>query len=454
MRNIISGLLTVGVGTIVSAGLSIGAQAADAYPAQLAAHALLPANTFIAAPADAPEDLRVSGKFTTGKYVDNIGSIEGKSSGRPTGVNLPFQGQPVQGHSGIKLMSDGTYWILTDNGFGSKANSPDAMLFMRQYHLNWEDGTFEPIKTIFFHDPDHVISHRITHQDSTRRYLTGADFDPESFQIINGDIWVGEEFGPWLLQFDSEGKLKAMYDTIVDGKEIHSPDHPALSLPGKPNDSLPIYEAKRSKGFEGMASSPDGRYLYPLLEGALYDHNSQHYEAIDGSNYLRILQFDTSRDAYTGKSWKYILDSNEYAIGDFNMIDETYGLVIERDNLEGTRDKMCKKKDQDKTRCFDNPAVFKRIYKVRLVPKNQIAEKVAYIDLMAVKDPQGISKKPLVNNQFVFPFFTIEDVDIVDDRHIVVGNDNNLPFSSSRDPNIADDNELVLLEVKEFLQAK
>jgi hypothetical protein len=35
-----------------------------------------------------------------------------------------------------------------------------------------------------------------------------------------------------------------------------------------------------------------------------------------------------------------------------------------------------------------------------------------------------------------------------------VGNDNNLPFSSSREPNKADDNELVLLEVGDFLKAK
>jgi hypothetical protein len=42
----------------------------------------------------------------------------------------------------------------------------------------------------------------------------------------------------------------------------------------------------------------------------------------------------------------------------------------------------------------------------------------------------------------------------VDATHIVVGNDNNLPFSSSRDPNKADDNELILLEVGDFLRAR
>jgi hypothetical protein len=35
----------------------------------------------------------------------------------------------------------------------------------------------------------------------------------------------------------------------------------------------------------------------------------------------------------------------------------------------------------------------------------------------------------------------------------VVCNDNNLPFSTSREPNKADDNELILLEVGDFLKS-
>ena len=42
-----------------------------------------------------------------------------------------------------------------------------------------------------------------------------------------------------------------------------------------------------------------------------------------------------------------------------------------------------------------------------------------------------------------FPFFTIENVDALDVRHIIDGNDNNLSFSSSHEPNKADDNELI-----------
>ncbi len=84
----------------------------------------------------------------------------------------------------------------------------------------------------------------------------------------------------------------------------------------------------------------------------------------------------------------------------------------------------------------------------------QAVRKVGYIDLLNTQDPKRLARKPLQGGVLTFPFFTIENVDVVDASHIVVGNDNNLPFSSSRDPNKADDNELILLEVSEFLRAR
>ena len=286
------------------------------------------------------------------------------------------------------------------------------------------------------------------HEDTSQRYLTGGDFDPESLQFANNRLWIGEEFGPHLLEFDLNGKLIAVHDTLVDGKTVHSPDYAKLTLPATPEETTD-FQVRRSKGFEGMAMSPDGGKLYPLLEGALWNQEQKTYEQLGNKHYLRILEFDTATRAYTGKSWKYVLENNDHAIGDFNMIDDQYGLIIERDNQEGTSAYPCGGKDT--ARCFDKPAKFKRVYKVRLTDKG-VAEKVGYIDLMNIGDPKKLAKKPLVNGRFVFPFFTIENVDIVDKHHIIVGNDNNLPFSSSREPNKADDNELILLDVGDFLK--
>ena len=428
---------------------------ADANDAILAGHIIIPAQTFIDAPADAPADLNVSGKFTTGKRVDAIGAIEGQSKDRPTGVKLPFKGQPAQGHSGIKRMSDGTFWVLTDNGFGNKANSPDAMLFLSQLRFNWDNGSADRLTTAFLHDPDKKVPFRIANEGTDMRYLTGSDFDLESFQPIGEKFWFAEEFGPYLIRTDKSGKIEAVFETMIDGKPARSPDHPSVTTPSIPGGST-NFTVRRSKGYEGMAASPDGKFLYALLEGPVWDAEKKDWErTADGKPYLRILEFDVTGERWTGRHWKYVLEQNSNAIGDFNMIDGTTGLIIERDDGEGTADKACPTGEK-RTDCFDDIAKFKRIYKIEMSDANVNGpvRKIAHIDLMKIADPDKKARKALNDGVLTFPFFTIENVDIIDADHIVVGNDNNLPFSSSRDPNKADDNEFVLLKVTDFLKAK
>jgi hypothetical protein len=204
-----------------------------------------------------------------------------------------------------------------------------------------------------------------------------------------------------------------------------------------------------------MAASKDGSKLYALLEGPVWNAEARDYERIDGKEALRVLEFDVASEKWTGRHWNYPLEANGHAIGDFNMIDATTGLVIERDNGEGTADKACPE-GQKRADCFHDLAKFKRVYKIELSDANagQAVRKIGYIDLLAIADPNRLARKPLNDGVLKFPFFTIENVEVVDATHIVVGNDNNLPFSSSREPNKADDNELVLLEAGELLRAK
>jgi hypothetical protein len=424
------------------------------YPATLKGHAFLPALSLIAPPSDAPQDAWVSGKFTTGARIEKLNTVEGRSAGRPTGVKLPFDGQPIQGHSGIKRMADGTFWIITDNGFGSKANSPDAMLFLRNVRVDWAKGTIETLKTIFLHDPDKKVPFRVVHEGTDKRYLTGADFDIEGFQIIGDKIWIGDEFGPYLLETDMTGKVLAMFETQADGKPVMSPDHFKVVTPN-PGAPLPGVNLGRSRGYEGFAASVDGKHIYGLLEGPLWDADKKDWEKVDGKTVLRVLEFSVTERKWTGRHWKYLLEPGATAIGDFNMMDATTGLVIERDNAEGTADKACPEGKRAEN-CFHDVAKFKRIVKIELTDATAggAVRKIGHVDLMKIQDPAKKARKPLNDGVLTFPFFTIENVDIVDEKHIIVGNDNNLPFSTSREPNRADDNELVLLEVEALLKAK
>ncbi len=445
-------LLTVASGAAV--------QAQQQFPAALAGHAILPAMTLVQPPADAPPELKISGRYaaTAGKRVDApnsvaaVSALSDRAAPRPTGGKLPFTGQPVQGFSGIKRMGDGSYIVLTDNGFGSKANSPDAMLMVHRLKPDWKTGKVERISTTFLHDPDRKVPFLIVNENTPRRYLTGADFDIESIQPIGNELWFGDEFGPFLIRTTRDGKVLAVYETRLDGKVLRSPDNPSLTMPGAPG---PVkFEVRRSKGFEGMASSPDGKLLYPLLEGPVWSETSNGWEMKDGRQFLRILEFDVAKGAYTGRSFKYLLEANGHAIGDFNMIDANSGLIIERDDTEGDPAQACS--GAPKPDCFNVPAKFKRIYKVDFAQADSegFVKKVGYIDLMDIADPDKKARQGGKDGRLTFPFFTIENVEIVDADHIIVGNDNNLPFSSGRALGRPDDNEFVLLKVTDFLKAK
>ena len=450
---------------LITVAIMLGCTTATAqtkYPAVLEGHAILPALTIIPAPADSPPELQISGRYATSavpKRVDAPGSVMGisalsdKAAPRPTGIMFPFKGQPVQGLSGITNLKDGTFLTLTDNGYGSKANSPDAMLMFHVVKPDWKAGTVGRVSTTFLSDPDRKVPFRIVNENTPRRYLTGSDFDIESIQPIGDALWFGDEFGPFLIKTDRSGKVLAVFDAKVDGKIVRSPDNPYLVPPGAPG--MMKFEVKRSKGFEGMAASPDGKFLYPLLEGPLWVEATNSFESKDGTTYLRILEFDVAQGEFTGKSFKYTLEAPNNAIGDFNLIDATSGLIIERDDSEGDPAQACLE-GTTKPDCFNVPAKFKRIYKIDFAQADAdgFVKKVGYIDLMDIDDPNKLARQGGKDGKLTFPFFTIENVDLVDGDRIIVGNDNNLPFSSGRALGKSDDNELILLKVTDLLHAK
>ncbi|MGB3639655.1 MAG: esterase-like activity of phytase family protein, partial [Rivularia sp. (in: cyanobacteria)] len=179
---------------------------------------------------------------------------------------------------------------------------------------------------------------------------------------------------------------------------------------------------RQSRGFEGMAFSPDRTKAYPLLEGTVVG---------DPENSLRIYEFDLTTSEYTGLVGYYpTIDG--HPIGDFTPINDTEFLVIERDGGEG------------------DAAEFKKIFKIDIseVDQNGFVEKSEIVDLLNIEDPNDLNGDG--ETTFDFPFVTIEDVLVLDEKTILVANDNNYPFSVGRGPDI-DNNEVIILELDEPL---
>ncbi len=449
--------IAVLLATAISLPLATFAHAEDVFPATLAGHALIPALTMITPPADAPKDASVSGKFTgptrnevPGSVMGDTGPSHGK---RPTGISLPFDGQPFQGLSGFAMnrAEDGAIYVLTDNGFGSKANSPDALLFFHRLMPDFDAGTVAIQATTFLSDPGRKVPFRIAYEGTDSRYLTGADFDIESIQVAVGSVWLGDEFGPYIINTTMEGKVIAVYPTMVGETQLKGPDTPGISAVSVAGTDWTV---QRSGGYEGMALQPGTGLLWAMPEKPLLGADGK---AAD--TYLQVMAFDPAKAAWTGASFKFALAEGATAIGDFNFIDDTRALVIERDNGEGDPSLKCA--GDPMLDCFPAPAMIKRVVLIDTasVDADGFVRRIGHIDLMEIADPDGKNRLETASardltGKMTFPFFTIEDVMMVDDTYIIVANDNNLPFSSGRALDKAADNEFVLLSVPDLLAAK
>lgn len=368
-----------------------------------------------AAPADRPDrfgqaTLTQFAALPAATFVPGSDPSGGAIGTAPiNGVTPPFADQPVQGFSGIVRNADGTFDVLSDNGYGSKANSADFLLRIHRLAPDFATGAVDVVGGITLTDPNGKVPFPLTRPD---RVLTGADLDIESIvRLTDGTYWIGDEFGPYLLHFDRAGRLLA---PPIPLPGVFAPENPA----GTPN-------IRGSKGFEGMTLSPDGRFLNSLLEGTVNG---------DEPGSLRLNEFDIAAGSYTGRRWIYQMDDPGFAIGDATAIDRDRLLVIERDGEQGAaafhkKIFLADKRDRDRDGKLDKTLV---------------------ADLLNVANPHHVGG---FADPFTFPFTTIEDVIILDDRTLGVLNDNNFPFSSGRTPGLPDNDEFITIHLSGDLHA-
>ena len=421
--------------------------------AELLERAVLPADSFSTGP-------------TSGQYASGA-----------NGVVLPLiNKQPVQGFSAVLPgPKKGTYLVMSDNGFGAKANSADALLRVDAMKPNFETGEVTPVNRFtgedlgnftaasFFtlQDPWKKVPFPIVADGATYpgtptgggapiavnaaikagRLLTGADFDIESFRrSTDGTFWFGDEFGPYLLHTDAFGRVLEAPIPLPNFRELPSVPggaevNPLVQSLSNPQRTLAA-NLPDSGGFEGMALNKSGTRLYTLLE-----------KAINGDpvrTRLLISEFSLAQHRYTGRTWAYPTDAPANSIGDMTALTDREFVIIERDQGQG---------DADDPRQA-NPARFKKIFRIDLDDMDAggtlFKEEVA--DLMNIYDPRDVVEDGKTNNRFTFPFVTIEDVLVLDNNRLLVINDNNYPGSNGRAFGVPDNNEFVVLHVAPLLE--
>jgi len=391
------------------------------------------------------------------------GPISGQFATGSNGVTPPYQGQPIPGFSGmIPDTVPGRFIALPDNGYGAQTNSADFLIGFYRVTPAFKatgDGTTSRGPVVVnsftpFSDPNGLLDStyinggpvysRLNYYPApqpqiavdpsirSRFLLTGADFDVESIaRMDDGSFWVGEEFGPYLLHFDAQGRL------------LQAPvRHPVLRAPQNPQNSasLPANLAS-SRGFESMTRNADGTRLYVTTESSISSETDKRL--------LDIYEFDTRTRQYTGRTFKYAKDSSDYVTGGTSnatnvfltgdmthVVDDRY-IVIERDDFQGPPS-------------IANPPRQKKLYLFDLNELDEtsgVLRKRLLVDLLNIADPKDIGG-PLAEipaSVFNFPLQSVESVTPVNDFTILVGLDNNYPGGNGRVPGTPDGTEIITL---------
>lgn len=386
-------------------------------------HEVLLAAVFVLPIAEDPSStLRGFARLRGGTLRDGPPCGEALSTHPRATDRLPAPRQLVSGISGFVSVGDGQYLALSDNGFGARANSADYRLAFHHLSVDFETKTVAVRSSIELRDPNRLAGFPIANAATSDRVLTGADFDPESIQRApDGSLWLGDEFGPFLLHFSSEGLLlePPIEPPMLGELALRSKDHPAFRNDAAGAGSAPV---DSSSGFEALALSSDGLSLFALLEKPLLASTSRECLAFE---------FDLTTRRYSGTSFSLPLPSGASSFCDAQFHGARSLLVLERDDSEGARDG------------------WKRVAAYALDPAGP-ATRRPIADLLDLDDRNGLAPCEAGDfgcgdGKFALPFLTIESLWIEDDSHLVIGVDDNYPLSRGRHVgnDAPDDTEIV-----------
>jgi glycerophosphoryl diester phosphodiesterase len=333
-----------------------------------------------------------------------------------------FESQPVQGVSSIKPgPTAGAWWALSDNGFGSRWNSPDYRLCIYLFDVRprTEAGTDSRNAlqaVIELSDPASFFPFRLADESDPERLLTGADADPETLVAMPDDtFWIGDEIGPWLMHFSVDGELLAPPVELPDG--ARSADHPLVVARAEEP------RIAHSRGFEAMDLAGDNKTLVTILEGPVTG---------DAPRALRVQRFDTTAGKWLPATLIYELDADTVSVTDLSRIEANRFVVVERDDLQG------------------DAAKAKRVYAIdldRAVPGKPLTKKLV-IDLLSIGNSRGLAPVAQPGTPYRFPYLTTESIQVLDRKHVVIVNDNNFPATGGRGANVRDATEWIWLELQ------
>jgi len=237
---------------------------------------------------------------------------------------------------------DNVFLAVPDRGPFDGRTTPTAPYINRFHflHMDVELGVpFPNIRT-------RLLDTRFLRSENRRllgdAYAFGSDtqpplrFDPEGVAVgRDRTFFVSDEYGPYVFEFDRDGHVirrLPVPSKFLIAKPGGDVDSAGNSLELYPNNNTSGRQANR--GMEGLAITPDGRYLVGIMQNALIQDNGLSNATPPARVGLttRILRFNL--DTGQTQEYVYVMDAINQGRGVNEMLalNDHEFLVLERDN--------------------------------------------------------------------------------------------------------------------------
>src|SRR5262245_33856104 len=217
------------------------------------------------------------------------------------------------------------WWGLSDRGPGGGVLSYSTRV--QRFTLDIHPGTgaiakFKIVETVQFRNKLGEPLDGIAPSAALDASNLGNSFDPEGLVVhpLTGTLLVSDEYGPSLYEFDRDGTLVRAFKIPENLKPVNADGSYNFDGDGATG-------RRTNRGFEGLAISPDGAYVYAMLQSAMVDEG--------GSNGFcnRIVKFDTVAGTGVAQfAYKMEAATQGRGISALVAVNADEFLVLERNN--------------------------------------------------------------------------------------------------------------------------
>lgn len=216
------------------------------------------------------------------------------------------------------------WWGLSDRGPGGGTLSYETRVQRFTLDVNQMTGAianFQIAETIKFNKNGTALNGLAPNPVD----VLGNSLDPEGFAINprNGNFLVSDEYGPALYEFNRSGQFVRAFVT----PENLIPHNTITGTPNYASNDGNDAGKRANRGFEGLAVSPDGRYVYAMLQSAMLD------EGGSNGSVNRIVKFDSATgQAVAQYAYQMKRSGQGQGISSLVAINDHEFYVLERNN--------------------------------------------------------------------------------------------------------------------------